>query len=103
MMELWIRGMCLAAFGTTFGTESRAIARILQLPIILERMPVKKVDAAGKTQVERAVVRVPSRVGCRAGLRVPGGGPGGRAPGSSGVLPILNALGTLSWAFINTL
>ena len=44
-------------------------------------------------------------------LRVPGGvqgqrpslGPGDRAPGSSGVLPILNASGELSWALFNTL
>ena len=33
----------------------------------------------------------------------PGGGQGGRVPGSSGVLPILNASGELTWAFINTL
>ena len=33
----------------------------------------------------------------------PSGGPEGGAPGSSGVLPILNALGELSWAFNNTL
>ena len=43
----------------------RALARILKLPIILERMPVKKVDAAGETQVECAVACEPSRVGSR--------------------------------------
>ena len=33
----------------------------------------------------------------------PGRGPGGRALGSSGVLPILNALRELSWIFIHIL
>ena len=49
-------------------------------------MPVKKVhDAVVVTQVEPVVVREPSRVGSRS-----------RAPRSSGVLLILNALGELS-------
>ena len=46
--------------------ESRALARILKLPVILERVPVPKVhDAAGVTQVERRVAHEPSRLGSR--------------------------------------
>ena len=33
----------------------RALARILKLPVILEKMPVKKVDVAKENQVELAV------------------------------------------------
>ena len=39
--------------------EDRALARIFKLPVIFERVPVKKVDAAGETQIERAVARGP--------------------------------------------
>ena len=35
------------------------LATILKLPIIFERVPVKKVDAAGETQVKRAAAREP--------------------------------------------
>ena len=92
-----------------WGFPCRALARILKLPVILEKVPVKKVDAAGENQVEHAVAREPSRVGSM-GLRAPGGvhgqcpgrGPGSRAPGSSGV-SILNASGEFSWAFITNI
>ena len=43
----------------------RALARILKLPVIFERVPVKKAAAAGETEVEHAVVCEPSRVGSR--------------------------------------
>ena len=43
----------------------RALARILKLPVILEKVPVKKVDAAGENQVECAVAHKPSRMGSR--------------------------------------
>ena len=79
---------------------NREVARILNLPVILERVPVKKVDAAGVAQVKRTVAQEPSLVGSRALV-----GSMGNAPGSSWVLPILNALhvGELFWAFIYTL
>ena len=35
-------------------TSSRALARILKLLVILEKVPVEKVDAAGENQVEHA-------------------------------------------------
>ena len=62
--------------------EDRAIARILKLPVILERVPVKIVNAARETQVERAVEREPSRVGSR-GLPWAPGGVQGQRPGRS--------------------
>ena len=43
---------------------ARALARILK-NCILERVPVKKVVAAGETQVERAVAHEPSQEGSR--------------------------------------
>ena len=39
----------------TYTLTYRALARILKLPIILERMPIKKVDAAKETKVERTL------------------------------------------------
>ena len=58
----------------------RALARILKLPVISEKVHVKKVDAVGETKFECAVACEPSRVGSRARLTAPGG-----------VLPILTA------------
>ena len=65
----------------------RALGRILMLPIIFERAPVIQ-----KMLFERLKpnTREPSRHGVQVLLRIPGGGPGGNAPGSSGVLAILN-------------
>ena len=70
----------------------RALGRILKLPVIFERVPVKTVDAAKKTQGEHTVARATTGVqGQRSG-----GGPEGRATGNSGVSSILNTLGELS-------
>ena len=54
----------------------RALARILKLPVTLERVPVTKVHAARETQVERAVAREPSWVGSRGPPLGPWWGPG---------------------------
>ena len=46
----------MAVIGSLYnfqGEGTRALARILKLPVILERVPVKEVNAAGETQVER--------------------------------------------------
>ena len=70
----------------------RALARILKLPFILERVPVKKSDAAGVTQVARSLLRTimgwihgpAHRAPGGVQGQCPGGRQGGRAPGSSG-------------------
>ena len=83
----------------------RALARILKLPVSFERAPVmkkeeeKKKDTVGETDVERALACEPQQRGVQ-GQR-PGGGPGGRAPASSGVLAISNVLGEPSWTLIS--
>ena len=62
----------------TQGPTSRALARILKLPVIFERVPVKKVDVAGETQVD--AVRSPSWVESRGLLWAPGGVQGAAPP-----------------------
>ena len=44
---------------------ARAFVRILNVPVISEKVPVIEVDAAGENQVEHTVAHEPSRVGSR--------------------------------------
>ena len=46
----------------TYILTYRALARILKLPVILERMPIKKVDAAKETEVERTLCAITNGV-----------------------------------------
>ena len=46
----------------TYTPTYMALAGILKLPIILERMPIKKVDAAQETEVERTLRAITGRV-----------------------------------------
>ena len=65
----WVQTNLLYQSGCiSFSVSPGPKARILKLPVILETVPVKKVDAAGENQVKCAVARKPSRVGSRGAL-----------------------------------
>ena len=60
--------------------RSRALARIVKLPVILERVPVKKIDAAGETQIERAAAARAITGGVQGPALGPLVGSGGNTP-----------------------
>ena len=69
----------------------RDLARILKLPVILKKVPkVKKLRLPERLKLSvQYLVREPSQVGSRGPPQGPWWGPGGRAPGSTWVVPIL--------------